>query len=354
MSVQPKTFSDATCPQLSSIRWITTSLKFRFFLRTLATFSVFGILVQLLFVIPRQYDYSQRRVPWYRTNKIQTVFVVSHRRSGTHLTMDLLSHIMSPPFRVVKANHAYLTESASSDDLKRGGINCNCFNYMRKTGKIVHAYRDVRDVVTSMYYYYRTYNPGFMKGVTKKEYFQNKGGVRNKVIETWVNTTGPWFMHDDIFQLQFTDAVSGYEYIYDKIALFLGYRMRGKVPSDPRTMSSPSKAVAKLKGRGDHGYKDDMSLEIANEVLAIARSMQNEKRRLIRTCSGSYSGNNFDNRNTTLFGAPIHGFWIGGSEKYGLFAPNDCSAILETSQVVYEPGSISHADLAVNYTDVLT
>lgn len=353
MSAQCARSSETVHSQPSSSRQIASFFfKFHSLIRTFVYFCAFGILLQLFFLIPSQFKFARTHFPWFQTSQIPTVFIVSNRRSGTHLTMDLLSHIMSPPYRLVKTNHVYLTESTTPEDLK-AGINCRCFNYMRKTGKIVHAYRDVRDVVISMYYYYRSYNhQGLMKGFKKDDFLKNQKGVRNKVIQTWVNTTVPWFMYDDIFQLEFSDAISGYEHIYDKIALFLGLKLRGKVPVDPRKMTSPSGAVAKMKGKGDHGYKDEMTADIANEILELARSMHNEKRRLFKSCPLSSSKQD-DHRDTTLYGASKGGFWIGGSSQYGLLAPSYCPPVLATSKVLLVSRPLSYADIVANYTDVL-
>lgn len=312
---------------------------------TLISLSIFVFAIQLSSVLRFQPSTiateSVSRIP---RDKVPTVYILSHRRSGTHLTMDLLAHILPHPFRLVKTNHVYLTESSLPKDVEEG-INCKCLNHLRRTGKMIHVYRDVRDVVTSMYYYYQTFNPSFMKNVSKAEYFDNKNGVRNKVIETWVNTTVPWFMHNDIFQLPFSDAASGFEHIYDKIALFLGHDMRKKMSVDLKKAVSKSGAVAKLTGRGDHGYKDDMSLKIADEVMRVARSMHSAKRQESNVCPPSLAPENIFHRFINSFAPFERGFWIGGDKKYGLFVPNYCPAILKGSKVVLETGA--------EYTDVL-
>lgn len=77
-------------------------------------------------------------------------FIVSHRRSGTHLVMEMLANAFKGPMRIFKTNHI------RADDY----LGCECLLWMRKLGKIVHAQRDIRDVLVSVFHY-RAMLPSF-------------------------------------------------------------------------------------------------------------------------------------------------------------------------------------------------
>eukprot|EP00177_Eucheuma_denticulatum_P008201 GFKZ01014927.1.p1 GENE.GFKZ01014927.1~~GFKZ01014927.1.p1 ORF type:complete len:315 (+),score=28.00 GFKZ01014927.1:268-1212(+) len=263
--------------------------------------------------------------------RVPTVWIVSHRRSGTHLSMDLLAEILPKPFRLVKTNHVYLTDDQTASETE-DGLNCRCLNFMRRRGRIIHAHRDVRDVVTSTFYYYKSFGSAYVKDVNKSEFFANVNGARNMVIEKWVNTTAPFFAQDDILQLPFSDCLSGFGHVQDRIMSFLHYRVRNTSEINPTKMESASHAVAKQAGKGDHGYKLDMSRRAADEILETARRMEREKRENMESCGGR--------RNRLTMGLAwvqdlfYSGLWVGGEEEYGLWAPSYCPPTFEGSRVV--------------------
>jgi hypothetical protein len=80
-----------------------------------------------------------------RVMPMPTIFVVSNRRSGTHMTIGMLANNFKPPFRIVKTNHV----KAGTE------IDCLCIEWMRQMGGIVHPFRDVKDMLVSTYYYRR-------------------------------------------------------------------------------------------------------------------------------------------------------------------------------------------------------
>jgi hypothetical protein len=77
--------------------------------------------------------------PW-EAGRGADVFVFSHRRSGTHLTVNMLRYAF-PGLRVWKMNHASCG-------------NCTLMNLLyRNGGRVVHAYRDPKDMAVSLYKY---------------------------------------------------------------------------------------------------------------------------------------------------------------------------------------------------------
>lgn len=275
--------------------------------------------------------YQQARGVSAKPKVIPTIYVMSNRRSGTHLTMDLLSHILPPPLRIIKTNHVYLTNSTAKVDIEEG-INCRCLNFLRRTGKLVHAHRDIRDVVISSFYYYHSFRAGFIKNLNKTQYLKNDNGVRDMIIGKWVNTTVPFFVQPDIFQLYFTDSVSGFAHIHDRIAAFFGYDHPMHLDGDPRKMNSTSKVVSKNLGSGDHGYKLEIPTSLQDEILHIARTLQEEKRRYMIECRQRTHpiSRMFDAVRDSL----QDGFWVGSNETHGVFAPSYCPKIMETSKIV--------------------
>lgn len=245
-----------------------------------------------------------------------TVWVVSHRRSGTHLTLDLLSTLLPRPYRLIKTNHIFPSSSAHAD-----AVSCGCLAYMRETGHIVHAHRDVRDVVVSMYYYYRTFSPRFMRNISREQYYANKDGVRDRVIGTWVNTTAPWFAEHDVVQIDYADAASGLAHVRERLMRALRVRARAWRPENG--LENASGVVAKFAGKGAHGYKIELEESVQRDIMQTARSLETQRQG--QTCQQQRYRNWRWRRN---------GFWVGGHPKYRLWAPSECPDVLKTSTVV--------------------
>lgn len=90
----------------------------------------------------------------YDDSKLLKVYIVSHRRSGTHLTGMALAN----NFRNIDIE--YVLNHPPCDDLR---VGCELFNHMRTNGKIVHVARDPRDTMVSFYH--------FIKRVSRKHNF---------------------------------------------------------------------------------------------------------------------------------------------------------------------------------------
>lgn len=297
--------------------------------------SAFSVsLLVLLFVMLR----SVIRTPLYarilyklslgpHPNRDNVVWVVSHRRSGTHLTMDLLATILPRPFIIVKTNHVILSNPSSG---ATDALSCACLHRMRRQGKLVHAVRDVRDVVISTYFYMKTFSSAVRgSNVTLDGFLDNELGLRDKVIESWVKTTSPWFNEPDVFHQRYTESVSTLPHTFDALANFLGKKANA-FPKETDSLKSYSQAVHKGAGLGEHGFLSAMSKNVSDEILRLARKIELEwRQKWGGPCprSGAYTENEKQGR--TGF------FWVGRKKKYDLPLPaNICPTSLEFSRVV--------------------
>ncbi|CDF37329.1 unnamed protein product [Chondrus crispus] len=245
--------------------------------------------------------------------------------------MDTLAKILPPPLRLVKTNHVYLTNSTTKDDREQG-LNCRCLNFLRRAGNLIHAHRDVRDVIISSFYYMHSYNAALVRGLTMEQYLANKNGVRNHIIAKWVNTTTPFFAQPDILHLYFTDTVSGFAHVHDKLSAFLGYDHSKPLRMDPRKLKSASSAVFRTGGKGDHGYKMEMSSGMQSGILQIARDMEHWKRDNMVHCPPHASL--LEKMREELRDRLEDSFWVGDEKGHGMFVPAYCPKIMKTGKVV--------------------
>ena len=72
-----------------------------------------------------------------------TYFIVSARRSGTHLAIGMLPNCFRNHMSIIKTNHV----QASVE------LGCDCINWMKAKGGIIHAHREIEEYLISMYFY---------------------------------------------------------------------------------------------------------------------------------------------------------------------------------------------------------
>mmetsp|Transcript_4000 Transcript_4000/g.12594 ORF Transcript_4000/g.12594 Transcript_4000/m.12594 type:complete len:430 (+) Transcript_4000:68-1357(+) len=185
---------------------------------------------------------------------LPTVFVASHRRSGTHLTMDFIYNAFAHAgkgLNVVKTNHI---------EALQGKLSCECFNWMRSRGKIIHAKRFFPDVAISYYNYVRHWDKKFRTSYPNLEAFITSNKF-NDLVDTYVNAVEGWrSLAPDVLSLDFDDTVMRLtpEYV-QKIADFLelpwAAEHKGKSLFDESDWDLKSKPVWRNAGLGAEGYK---------------------------------------------------------------------------------------------------
>jgi len=116
---------------------------------------------------------------------LPTIFVVSHRRSGTHATIDWLHNLLKfgagsreLGYNIVKTNHIVANRS----------LSCECLNWMRSRGKIIHVWRPFVDVLTSYFFYRRKYDRVFRASVRSVEEFSLSQEYFSSFLDTYVRS----------------------------------------------------------------------------------------------------------------------------------------------------------------------
>jgi hypothetical protein len=201
---------------------------------------------------------------------VPMIVVMSNRRSGTHLTMDMLHNVFLADKLVYKANHV----SADSGSLTTS-LGCTCRNWLFKRAKIVHVHRNLLDVVISYFYYRRAYARNWVrKNKDVEEHWDRYShGLDNmlfQTIETWVKTVHSYFTQPGVFHLRFEDLVQRDPGMIQKLSEFLGMKsVSGKAfrKNKWRAVSHP---VQKGKGKGAKGFVELMDERAKQLVIDTA------------------------------------------------------------------------------------
>lgn len=216
---------------------------------------------------------AQKKVLYPGGENPKTVWVVSHRRSGTHMTIDATAQAIAGPLRIIKAAHIV----PMTDEL-----SCDCMTYLQHHGKFIHPYRDVRDVVIANYFYRIKFDRDY-KGVNFTSYLANKNDLLGLTIRSWARSYVGWFQQPNVLSLNFDETALGLPYVYDRIASFLGQAVKNYNVS-PSNMQSPSRAVSKFAGKGSAGWKIMMSSSSAKKVVDAAREYLKQVAKHVLKC----------------------------------------------------------------------
>lgn len=200
------------------------------------------------------------------------VWVVSHRRSGTHMTMDIMANAIQGPLTIVKTAHVVPL---------KGRMTCECLTYIRSKGEIVHAYRDVRDVVIANYYYRRVFDKRFQE-MTIQEYLSKPEHLEG-VIDSWASAVFGWFSIPNVLPLNFDDSASSLGFVYKRLSDFLSRPIKN-IDLDTGRMKSPSHAVGRGVGNGPSGWHDYMDSSMSSRILARARKTGKRVLREVLRC----------------------------------------------------------------------
>lgn len=187
-----------------------------------------------------------------------TVLVASHRRSGTHLTLDSLVNNF-PAFR---AGFGNLDRSTASDGARgyrlfKTHSHGNLIRFAESRGqvvphdaRIIYVHRDGRDVMVSLYHYMCGFDErirevhfdDFIK-MTNEYDSETYDGNFNRVtywrfhVESWINHAD----HPVLF-ISFQDWINEYERTIEKVAEFINAKRVDDHVVDLRRQAKPSLA----------------------------------------------------------------------------------------------------------------
>ncbi|MCA9951635.1 MAG: sulfotransferase domain-containing protein [Anaerolineales bacterium] len=212
------------------------------------------------------------------------LIVASHRRSGTHLTIDAIINNLqifkhSPAISKVTLDHL---SAANQWDLTPEVLqrridgkpavlkthahgNIQAFflgdekvkSLVRKIfaeSKIIYVHRDGRDVLVSLYYYEKNYDQS-LKQKTFSDYLkqpnsfdiQTYPGEMDRVTY-WVYHVSSWLQKSNIFVVSYDDLQNEYVATLKKIADFIEEPLNAEI-HDVRRQGHNNGLFTKLKGR---------------------------------------------------------------------------------------------------------
>lgn len=204
-----------------------------------------------------------------RIKKVPMALIVSNRRSGTHLSLDMIHNLIEGDKVIVKANHIAAIE---------GELSCACRNWIYANTKLVHTGRNLLDVVVSMFHYRSLLDKKYRESTTWMSYLNSDWLL--KVIKRWVHTEHSWYIDAKAHFQSFEKTVSLDPESLEDVASYLGMsltknmtklkdRHSWEIISHP-VLSNRGNGKGKGKGKGKFGYKKVMSKKIQDKILDIA------------------------------------------------------------------------------------
>ncbi|CAN2045681.1 O-methyltransferase [Candidatus Magnetomoraceae bacterium gMMP-13] len=199
-----------------------------------------------------------------KMDNLQHVIVASHRRSGTHLTIDsiinnffifsqnpdinkvTLDHLLTQgkqhqsiaeiqaqichsPCILKTHSHGNIENFFSKSELK------NFINKLFSNSKIIYVHRDGRDVLTSLYYYMHNFNEK-IKNIPFSEFIRMPNDFNEDTYEGELNRVEYWQFHvrswlekKDILFLSFDDFHKDLHNTLIKISRFIGYPINSEI-----------------------------------------------------------------------------------------------------------------------------
>ncbi|KAB2867990.1 MAG: sulfotransferase domain-containing protein [Bacteroidales bacterium] len=191
------------------------------------------------------------------------IIIASHRRSGTQLTIDLIlnnfdiysnakpylslaglqknihkkefenqfiSNLKDKP-RVIKS-HAHANHS---DYYSNNETILHIANYLFKNCKIIYVYRDGRDVLNSLYYYYNKLYPernaiNFSQFINMKNDLDDDTFSKNlNRVEYWYYHLNGWLQKNNILFLSYEQILKDYYGCFLKIREYLAINPNSKI-----------------------------------------------------------------------------------------------------------------------------
>jgi len=209
----------------------------------------------------------------------QSVYVASHRRSGTHGFMNLLANHFGNktgrPLKIKKLNHLAV------DNV----LGCGCLEAMFASGTIIYTERSFDAVLQSMFYYMKHYSKTLPP--TFNEFLRDDEMI-TRIAADWNHTTTTWNSLAEkrpgmVLAVRFEEMITPTNKTLDRIANFLrrdrndkpGKRDKGVLVGAGKGMVSPSHEASaraewalqnlRHKKRNQHNYR--MNGNFGNETL---------------------------------------------------------------------------------------
>ena len=244
----------------------------------------------------------------------KTIVIATHRRSGTHWTIDALRN-NSPDIcadfltleRVSTRHDTALPLSKFRQQLDaldrrvlikvhdlpsagyfHGEAERDFARELMSNSPIVYVHRDGRDVMVSLYYYLRTFSD-VVRGQSFAEFLRSEStvdGIANGMSRPafWAHHAGAWLHEPNLLPISYAVLETDYKDTLREMADFLGVRLRRSLQAItlPGEQASPS------------------LLEKARWKLGLRRSRLSSAVQPRRGSSGDWR-NHFDEKDLTFF-----------------------------------------------------
>jgi hypothetical protein len=212
------------------------------------------------------------------------ILVASHRRSGTHLTIDSIINNSAKEFRLANFDKIRSEQPINLDNNVVYKTHCNGKKFLDSYcnlnfDKIIYVYRDGRDVMKSLLKY-EGESVDFYEFINKPNKYEIDEYEKELTkMECWGYHINSW-MNRDVFYLKFGDIVDNYEGVIEELFDYLEVT-RVNITQDIRQSSRLKyyidkyllrKDITTVKFRGGKkgGYEqyfDKRSLKLFNEIL---------------------------------------------------------------------------------------
>jgi hypothetical protein len=180
------------------------------------------------------------------------IIIVSHRRSGTHIVIDLIMNNFinyNKPYinlDSIKGNHGnygdldfFKSEINKRPRLIKTHMNSNIFQYainkkinnyihsLLSESKIIYIYRNGKDVMGSLFYYMKQFDES-VKKINFEDFIKMKNNFDSDTykgdlnrVEYWKFHINSWIDKKDILFLSFEELVNEYSGAVFKIAEYI-------------------------------------------------------------------------------------------------------------------------------------
>lgn len=206
------------------------------------------------------------------SENIESIFVISHQRSGTHLTIDSIinnlegvsDEFLTVPYNVEDREDEILRSDAETLSGTKGSIivkshflprfphftTCRSlldeYTTLYDKGKHIYVYRDGRDVMVSFYYFVQKSTVD-ISGLSFSDFIRMEsavtlpGGeeVRMNRVEYWAYHVRSWLAEDGVTALPYEDFKRDYEGTVRRLSEVLAIPLKGEV----REVKLPSRVA---------------------------------------------------------------------------------------------------------------